>query len=130
MVINQINYSIFLYDLSLLTNSTLPQSFNNLTQIRQIEFAHLPNLRGQFPSNFLRNNKQLNRLKISNINQLDGYFDLETLCNIYLPNFAALALQQFDIQCVLPRNLHCAQFNSTSTISLYDSREIDGFYSK
>eukprot|EP01084_Bolivina_argentea_P086792 156838_1 len=69
--------SITFFDLPYL-NSTIPQTFNNLTQLTELELTVLPHLYGTFPSQIFKNNNLYN-LQIV-FTSLSGNITMNNLC--------------------------------------------------
>jgi hypothetical protein len=75
-------------------NSTIPESFNNLTQITELELDHLPNLYGTFPSDLIKNN-DLYYLEIYNTSLHGNISFDDNLCNKTNLNYLQIAYNPF-----------------------------------
>eukprot|EP01084_Bolivina_argentea_P298472 514339_1 len=84
----QLQFLVF-YNLPNLT-STIPQSFNNLTNLGNLVLSFLPNLYGTFPSNIIKTN-QLYMLDID-YTSLSGSINLQYLCENINMNMQFLSI--------------------------------------
>ena len=75
--------------------SNIPESLNNLTKIKFLQFQNVPNLNGSFPSDIFSNNNELEEVDIVNTS-LSGILNVSGLCQAASLSRLQIAINQFE----------------------------------